>query len=104
GPVADDLMTHLVADLAVGRDRGGDGDDAVPSQELGHVADAADVGVAVLLREAEPLREVRPDLVTVEDLGALAGVAQPAGDLERQRALAGAGEAGEPDDEAAGVF
>ena len=61
-------LARLVADLAVGRDRGGDHRHAVAGQQVGDERDAADVGVAVLLREAEALREVLADDVAVEHL------------------------------------
>ena len=51
-----DLSPDLVADVAVGRDRRRDRYHAVAGEDRRHPADAADVGVAVLLRESEPLR------------------------------------------------
>ena len=44
--------------------------------EIGDEGDPADVGVAVLLREAEPLGEVLAHDVAVEDLESLTALAQ----------------------------
>ena len=84
--------------VAVGRDRGRDRDDAVAREQVRDEADAADVRVAVLLREAEALREVLAHLVAVEDLDTPAPGSSPR--TVRQRALAGARQAGEPEDRA----
>src|SRR5581483_9075801 len=65
--VADESAV-LVADIAVGRDRGRDDGDAVAGEEVGDEADAEDVGVAVLLAEAEAFAEVGADDVAVQDL------------------------------------
>ena len=58
----------LVADLAVGADRGGDGARARARDELRHEADAANVGVAIFFGEAEPFGQVHAHLVAVERL------------------------------------
>src|SRR5882762_11055401 len=50
-----DVLAYLVSDRAIGRDRGGDHRHPIPREELRHVADAADVGVAVLAREPQAL-------------------------------------------------
>ena len=87
--------------VVVRRDRGTDGDAAVLGDFRRDVADAADVDVAVFLREAELAREVLADQVAVEDRD------WPAAELEQlreqdvgDRAFAGAAEAGEEDREA----
>ena len=74
--------------------------DAVARQQPRHEADAADVGVAVFLREAEPLRQVRAHLVAVEDLHRRAPSSR-ARSASASVLLPGAGQAGEPEDEAA---
>src|SRR3954447_26486995 len=50
---AADAGANLVADGAVGRDRGDHRDYAVAGEQLGDKANAADVLVAILLAEAE---------------------------------------------------
>src|SRR5262249_35167304 len=72
----------------------------VAREELRDVADAADVGVAVLLAEAEALAERRAELVAVEQLDAHAALEQIVLDALGERRLAGAGEPGEPEGEA----
>ena len=66
-------------DVVVRRDRGADGDAAVLGDFRRDVADAADVDVAVLLREAELAREVLAHQVAVEDRD------RPAAELEQLR-------------------
>ena len=51
-----DGTPHLVADISVRGDRGGDRDDAMLRERLGDPADATNIGVAILLRKAEALR------------------------------------------------
>src|SRR5262249_44562979 len=97
---AADLLALLVAHLPIRRDGRGDRDDAVAREELRDVADAADVGVAVLLAEAEALAERRAELVAVEQLDAHAALEQIVLDALGERRLAGAGEPGEPEGEA----
>ena len=63
-----DLRTRLIADLAIRGDGGGNGDHAVPSQELGDIRDPQDVFVTVGLAEAETFGQTETDLVAVEDL------------------------------------
>src|SRR5204862_676434 len=87
----------FVPHLAVGRNGGGDDDDAVSRQQAGNVADAADVGVAILLRKAEPLAQIGADLVAVEDLDAAAARRQLVADRPRQRRLPRTRQAGEPE-------
>src|SRR5205823_273289 len=62
------LRANLVSDLAVGGDGGGDHRRAVARQQPGDITDAPDVGVAVLLGEAEPLGEVRSYFISVQQL------------------------------------
>jgi hypothetical protein len=64
-------------------------------------ADPLDVGVAVLLREAEALREVRADGVAVEVLDDRAALLDRGADQVGDRRLAGAAQAGEPEREPA---
>ena len=54
--------------LAVRGDRGRHRDHAVAGEQRGDESDPEDVGVAVLLREAEALREVLAHFVAVEQL------------------------------------
>src|SRR5436190_6435538 len=91
-----DLFAHLVADRAVGRDRGRDHRHAVPREQLRDVADAADVGVAVFAREPEALGEVLAHLVAVEDFDGDAATTQLCAHGGRERGLARAGQPGEP--------
>src|SRR3989338_1802844 len=84
-----DLLTVVVANLAVGRDRRADGHDPVARQQLADIADALDVRVAVLLAEPQPLAEVREDLIAVENFHLEPPVAQLLGEMIRQRRLPG---------------
>src|SRR5262249_50257040 len=61
-----DHRPPLVARRPVRADRRAHRDAAVADDLGGHEADAKDVGVAVLLAEAEPAREMRADHVAVE--------------------------------------
>ena len=92
-----DERARLPARLRVRRDGGDDDGRAVPRQPRGDPADALDVRVAVLLREAEPLREVRAHDVAVELLDEQASPLQLGRDEIRDRRLARPGEAGEPE-------
>ena len=85
----------------VRRDRGGDHGAAVAREPRGDPADPLDVRVAVLLREAEALREVRADRVAVEVLDDEAARVELRPDDVRDRRLARAREPGEPEREAA---
>src|SRR5262249_59103862 len=76
GPVRLDQPACLVPRLAVRRDGGDDHRRAVARQPRRDPADAADVRVPVLLREAEALREMLAHLVAVEPLD------EPAAPLE----------------------
>src|SRR5262249_60808917 len=60
----------------------------------------ADVGVAVLFREAEPFGEVFADDVAVEDLQPRVALPQVPLEQPRDRRLPGTGEPGEPEGEA----
>src|SRR5215208_7560716 len=93
------LVPCLVADVAVGRDRSGDNRDAVAREQVGDEGDAADVGVAVLLRETEALGQVLADDVAVEYLELGSAAAELLHQLGRDRGLPRAGEAGEPETE-----
>src|SRR5437867_10207412 len=95
-----DLLAHLVADRAVGRDRGCDHRHAVPREQLRDVTDAADVGVAVFAREPQALGEVLAHLVAVEDFDRDAATTQLCAHRGRERGLARAGQSGEPEREA----
>jgi hypothetical protein len=67
-----------------------------------HEGDPADVGVAVLLGEAEPLGQMRADDVSVEDLHSEPPLAEiPLHDV-RDRRLPRAGQPREPQREPAG--
>ena len=70
--------------------------DAVPVQQRADPADAADVRVAVLAREAEPGAQVGAHDVAVEQLDRPAERGEPGDQELGDRALAGAGEAGQP--------
>ena len=100
-PCGVDHCADVFAGVVVRRDRGADGDAAVLGDLGGDVADAADVDVAVLLREAELAGEVLADQVAVEDRDRAAAEFE---ELRQEhvgdRGFAGAGEAGEEDREA----
>ena len=100
-PVLLDQLARLLAGLLVGRDGGHDGDAAEPGEAAGDPADALDVGVAVLLGEAEALGQVRAHHVAVERLDEQAAAVELEDHDVRDRRLARAGEAGEPEGEAA---
>src|SRR5436190_4025424 len=95
-----DVLAHLVADRAVGRDRGRDHGHTVPREQLCDIADAADVGVAVLAREPQTLGEILPHLVPVEHLDRDAAITQLRAHRGSKRGLARAGQTGEPQREA----
>src|SRR5262249_15181977 len=72
--VAEDLdevppgeLAGVLAGPAVGADHGAEGGAAVLGDEAGDVADTVDVLVAVFLAEAQPLRQMGPDLVAVQE-------------------------------------
>ena len=96
---AADLRALLVADGAIRADGGGHRAGAAPGEQLGDVADAADVRVAIFLREAEALGEVRANLVPVEHLDGDAPRTNLGREHGSEGALARATETGEPDHE-----
>ena len=99
-----ELLDHragLPPRLLVRRDRGRNYRAALPRDPRGDPADALDVRVAVLLREPEALREVRAHGVAVEVLDHEPTAVELRPDEVRDRRLPGAGEAGEPEREAA---
>jgi len=73
----------------VGRDEGGDGEGGRGGEELGDLADATDVLVAVLLAEAEVLVQAHADVVAVKPEGALAELEDGRLERDAERALAG---------------
>src|SRR5205814_2961867 len=97
-----DHLARLLPGLDVRRDRGADDGAAVARHPRGDPADPLDVRVAVLLREAEALREVRADGVAVEVLDDEPAPVELRPDHVRDRRLARAGEAREPEGEPAG--
>src|SRR5262249_16106382 len=96
-----DRRALLVADRFVRADRRRHRARAGSGDELRDEADAPHVGVAIFFREAQALREMRADLVAAEHLDVHAARAELGGEHGGERALSRAGEAGEPDDEAA---
>src|SRR5262249_7863212 len=105
-----------VAILAIWTDEAGDRDQPGVGEELGDLADAADVLLAIFSREAEAealrrsfgiaasleqrLRgggEAEADVVAVQDVSGVAVVDQDLFERHGDRALAGAGQAGEPE-------
>src|SRR5439155_6278812 len=98
--VCADHLAHPVARGAVGAHRGADDGAAVADDLRGHEADAEDVRVAILLREAEAFREMRADHVAVEQRDLAPVLEQTAHHDLAGRRLSGAAQAGEPDAEA----
>jgi hypothetical protein len=96
-----DHLARLVADLAVRRDRGGDHGHAVAAQQVRHERDPANVGVAVLLAEAQALAQVRPDDIAVQHLHVMPALSQRRLQPLRDRRFAGPRKAREPHSEAA---
>jgi hypothetical protein len=88
---------HLIAVGAVRGDEGGDRHRAGVGEQLGDLADAADVLGAVLRGEAQVLVEPVADVVAVEDVGAHAALAEPLLEIDRDGRLARAGKARQPD-------
>ena len=99
-----DERARVLPHLLVRRDRGDDHGGAGARDARGDPADARDVDVAVLLREAEALREVRADDVAVEVLDDEAAPLELRLDDVRDRRLARARQAREPEDEACAVL
>src|SRR5207245_3915705 len=96
------LAAHLIAHVTVGGDRRGDRNSSAPRDQARYVADATDVGVAVLLGEAQSFGEVGTDLVAVEQLGVAPATRELRLERGRDRGFARAGQPREPDDESPG--
>ncbi len=90
------IAPHLVAHVAVGRNRRGDRDHAVARQQMADVADAPDVGVAIFLGKPESLGKIGADFVAVEDFDAMRALAQFFGGQIRERRFSRAGQARKP--------
>src|SRR5439155_10479172 len=95
-----DHVAHGVPRLGVGRDGRHDHARAMPREQLGDEADAQDVGVAILTREAEALAEVGADDIAVQVIHQDAAPLQLGADDLRDGALASTGEPGKPEGEA----
>ena len=80
------------------RDEGAQHDQPGVGHQLGDLADAADVLDPVGIGEAEVLVEAVADVVAVEQRGVDAARVEPALDEVGDRRLAGARQAGEPQD------
>ena len=96
-----DQRACVSACLGVRRDRRDDDGAAVAGDARGHPAEPLDVRVAILLREAEALREVRADGVAVEVLDDEAAPVHLGADVVRDRGLPRPGQPREPEREAA---
>ena len=94
------LGAALVAHGAVGADGSGDRADPVARQHVGHKTDAADVGVAVLFREAQTFGKVGAHDVAVEYFDGGAALDEDRSDVLSKGGFAGTGKAGEPKDKA----
>lgn len=81
-------------------DEGGHDDHTRLDEQLGYLADAADVLSAILIRETEVAAETVADVVAVENEGPAAPLVEPLLHRVGQRRLARAGKAGEPHDDA----
>ena len=92
---------RLVAVGAEGGHEGGQHDHAGVEEQLGHLADAADVLLPVGIGEAEVLAEAVAHVVAIQHVGRQAALKQGGVDGVGQGALAGSGQAGEPEDGAA---
>ena len=101
GAVLLDQRACVSACLGVRRDRRDDDGTAVARDPRGDPAEPLDVRVAVLLREAEALREVRADRVAVQVLDDEAAPVHLGADVVRDRGLPRPGEPREPEREAA---
>ncbi len=96
-----DQPACLPPGLLVRRDRGRDHGTALTGQAGRDPADSLDVRVAVLLREPEPLGQMRADGVAVQVLDDLAAPLELGPDEVRDGRLARAGQPCEPEREAA---
>lgn len=94
--VADQLACHLTLG-AEGADEGGHDDHPRVHHQLGDFRHPADVFDAVGISEAEIFVQPLSDVVTVQDVGALALGVEFLFKGVGQRGLAGAGQTGEPD-------
>jgi hypothetical protein len=90
----------IVSGLLVGRDRGHDGRASMAGDPRGDPPEPLDVGVTVLLRETEALREMGANGVAVQVLDDVAAAVELRADVVRDRRLARSGEAREPESEA----
>lgn len=94
---------QVAGELAVGAeggDEGGDGDGGRVGEELGDLADAADVLLAVGLGEAQVPVQAEADVVAVEPVRGHAEVQQVLLERRRHRRLAARRQAREPEREA----
>ena len=91
---------QLAHDIAIGtvrRDEARQHDHAGVDEQLGDLADAADVLGAIFGREAEVLVDAEADVVAVEPVYEMAATVQHFFERDRDGALAAAGKAREPD-------
>src|SRR6266542_781508 len=95
-----DVRPALVSGVPVRRDGRHDGRHAVARQQVRHEADPQDVGVAVLLREPQALRQIGPNDVAAKELDHHVPAAKLVEQHLREGRLAGPGKAGEPHGEA----
>ena len=98
--VRPDHGAHVVSRGAVWTHGRANRDSAVPDYLRGDEPDPEDVGVPVLFGEAEPLRQVRSDHVTVEHCHLPSLLHQQVREHLGRGGLAGPAEAGEPDADA----
>ena len=99
-----DHLAHQFAGLGVRADRSDDDRRAVAREELRDEADAKDVGVAVLPREPEALRQVGAHHIPIQMVNEDASTLDLRPDDLGDGALARAGQAREPEGEASGVI
>ena len=92
--------THALPRFPVRRDGGNDRDDAVARQEPCDESEAADILVAIALREAEVAAQMHPDLIAVRNLHAEGTPDQLRPYAGGQRRFAGARQTGQPQGEA----
>ena len=96
-----DAPAHLGTRVLVRGDGGGDGDDAIASQQLRDKSDATDVDVAIFFAESQSRAEGLTHLIAVEHLDAQTAIAELGRDPLSDRRFPGPGQAGEPDGEPA---
>ena len=93
-------LTGTVTVLLVGRDERGDGDGVGVGEQLGDLANTANVLVAISLAEAQVLVQAEADVVTVQAVGVDTTVTdQLVLQFHSDGRLARGGEAGQPDGE-----